>query len=74
LYFTALTPTAAQLAMCFWKHSMSRSRSGLLPSMMAGRSTVSTCDELRNGSHIIASVIFAPSHRSRTFASSSTVQ
>ena len=37
LYLTDVTPAAAQAWRHFWMSSMSRSRSGLLPSMIAGR-------------------------------------
>jgi hypothetical protein len=56
LYLNAGTPAIAQGSIIFWMSSMSRSRSGLLASMIAGRGSSSMSDDVSIGSATMSSV------------------
>ena len=74
LYLNAGMPTVAQPSIIFWMCSMSRSRSGDSPSMIAPRFSRSICDEARNGSATMSSATPCDSHRSLVCSRSSCSQ
>ena len=63
LYLIDGMPTFAQFLMMLWIASMSLSRSGLCPSMMAGRSVRSTWLDARNGGAMQSSAILCLSQK-----------
>jgi hypothetical protein len=70
LYLKAGTPAIAQASIILWMSSMSRSRSGLLASMIAGRWSRSMCDDVRNGRATVFRVTPLASANSRVCSTS----